>query len=332
MRQLFTRLALCALPGCTVLVDAQLHDSDRAGDDAGRDGTTLVGDAGTGAPEGGAGVDGPGGTTGSVGPDATGMGLPKLSLGMDHGCGLRANGTITCWGSNLQEQRTLPTDRRYRDLAAGWNHTCALDERGALVCVGRNTSGQRASAAGPFKQVVAGEEHTCALDSSSHAQCWGDQTFEQSEAPASAFSAISAGRDFNCGIRAADANVECWGNGAGQLSAALRGTRFRSLSGGHDQMCGITEQGIGHCWTALQRAPVNLGEVRALAVGKAGRCALLGDGAIRCWAGGGTFAFAMERAPFVSLAVGGKALCGLPKTGALLCESEGDMPAPVNFP
>ena len=71
----------------------------------------------------------------------------SLTTGSWHSCGLRNDGSITCWGANGQE-RTDPPDETdstadtYTQVAAGGSHTCALRINHTLVCWGDNEHGQ----------------------------------------------------------------------------------------------------------------------------------------------------------------------------------------------
>ena len=60
----------------------------------------------------------------------------EISSGANHACGLRANGSIACWGSNTSGQATPPTTGVFTSLSSGDAHTCALRNDGAVVCWG----------------------------------------------------------------------------------------------------------------------------------------------------------------------------------------------------
>ena len=60
----------------------------------------------------------------------------EISSGANHACGLRANGSIACWGSNTSGQATPPTTGVFTSISTGDAHTCALRNDGAVVCWG----------------------------------------------------------------------------------------------------------------------------------------------------------------------------------------------------
>ena len=65
-----------------------------------------------------------------------GGGFTQISSGANHACGLRANGSIACWGSNVFGQATPPTTGVFTSISSGDAHTCALRNDGAVVCWG----------------------------------------------------------------------------------------------------------------------------------------------------------------------------------------------------
>ena len=69
-------------------------------------------------------------------PVGGGGGFTEISSGANHACGLRANGSIACWGSNVFGQATPPTTGVFTSMSSGDAHTCALRNDGAVVCWG----------------------------------------------------------------------------------------------------------------------------------------------------------------------------------------------------
>jgi alpha-tubulin suppressor-like RCC1 family protein len=132
--------------------------------------------------------------------------------------------------------------------------------------------------------LAAGGQHTCAIFAAGAVRCWGDNTFGQlgraaGNDPLAAYSvdlgrgnraaAVYAGLTNTCVILQ-DGAIKCWGdNSFGQLGLGDMVTRG---------------DGTGAMGDALP--VVDLGAGRravALAVGSTANCALLGDGALKCW-------------------------------------------------
>ena len=77
----------------------------------------------------------------------------EISLGQRHGCGIRADGALACWGDNQDGQigdgsfdrRLVPTpvgtDTDWEQIVATVSHSCGLRSDGSLWCWGRSDDG-----------------------------------------------------------------------------------------------------------------------------------------------------------------------------------------------
>lgn len=135
----------------------------------------------------------------------------SVDVANHHGCAVRDDGTVWCWGTNANEQlaRSADTDFGLYDVSltpilatgsdgwaavtAGAEFNCALRDEGRLFCWGGNFAGQLGSldpmeSGGEFDpmrvegegwtRVEAGWRHACALRGDA-LFCWGDDTWEQ---------------------------------------------------------------------------------------------------------------------------------------------------------
>ena len=59
----------------------------------------------------------------------------QVSAGVDHTCGVRADGTLACWGRNDYGEATPPSGA-FQEVSAGYAHTCGVRADGTLVCWG----------------------------------------------------------------------------------------------------------------------------------------------------------------------------------------------------
>ncbi len=173
-------------------------------------------------------------------------GPPRFSAvdaGTSHSCGLRTDGTITCWGSNADGQANAPTEE-FKAVSAGFYHSCGLRTDGTITCWGWNPRFQGRSLldapSGTFTAVTAGLRYTCGLRTNGTITCWGSNSNGETDSPAGSFSAITAGAYRACGLRT-NGWITCWGSdyvepgvtyNRGPLEAPA-GTFTEVTSGGH---------------------------------------------------------------------------------------------------
>ena len=260
---------------------------------------------------------GDGTTTGSDTPvEVHGIGdAIQVSAGGYFTCAVLSTGHIDCWGENEQGQlgdgtttgSHTPVEvhgigNATKVVAADEHNTCALLASGHIECWGNNEWGQLGNEhAGerphetPVEvanmsnatDVAASATDTCAVLSTGQVDCWGNNEEGQVgngegsgggaygeptwwDVPVEVLK-ISDGTQVGVGLRSfacalhSSGGVGCWGNNEeGQLGAGKNLVR-------EDEPVAV--QGIS---TATQ-----------LSTGRAHACALLGDGQIDCWGGGG---------------------------------------------
>lgn len=170
-------------------------------------------------------------------------------------------------------------------LSAGGD-TCGLRD-GEVLCLNAGEAMDLGADAEVF-QLTSGSHHTCALLSSGEVRCWGDSlgvdrgqlgtpsvssrdgvTFFGTVQLGGRAVFLSAGRDYACAILATG-SVRCWGeNAVGQLGY------------GHTR-------NIGDDAGDFPMSDVNLGGQRVIRVdaGTGHTCAVLENGALRCWGRG----------------------------------------------
>ena len=102
-------------------------------------------------------------------PDSDGFDV--VAAGGFHSCGLRTDGSVTCWGDNQYSQTEVPPGVFTALSAGGHRHSCAVRTNGSVACWGWNRYGQTYAPSGAFTEVAAGYLHSCGLrtDGRSHA-------------------------------------------------------------------------------------------------------------------------------------------------------------------
>jgi len=239
----------------------------------------------------------------------SGLGDPVMvSAGSDYSCAVLADGTVRCWGNNSDGQLgdgstadspTPVTVSGLSDVVAvstGERHACALTAAGSVSCWGSNYAGQLGDGTendsptpvtvqglNDVVEIGAGRYFSCALDSAGQAWCWGlfptgtvspsddfrylDFFFNfplpQAISGVSGASELSVGTAHSC-VLGVDGLAQCWGeNYTGELGV----NAYKAL---------IKE-------TDSPQSVDGLGEVIAVAAGRAHSCALEAAGTVRCW-------------------------------------------------
>lgn len=157
----------------------------------------------------------------------------NLSAGGYTSCGLRENGSLTCWGLGSDPNRTEDSER--------WDADQAVPPTGDNFAVVRNS-------------VL----HGCALTKMGKVTCWGrghdpdaEEGFAdvgQADPPDINAMALTTSTNFSCAITTAG-ELACWGaNPAGLQENIPSGDDFVDVSGGGGTACAVRESGEVVCW------------------------------------------------------------------------------------
>ena len=201
-----------------------------------------------------------------------------VSAGGQHTCAILDNNEVKCWGNGKQgrlgqgneeligdeagEIENLPTvnlgnNRTARAISAGSLHTCALLDNGAVKCWGLGKSGRL----GQGNSTTIGDKEN-EMGESLPAIDFGNGHTAQ---------AISAGWGHTCAILNNGA-VKCWGSGSdGRLGQGNTTT----IGDGKDEIKNLAAINLGTGRTA-----------KAISAGWGHTCAILNDGAVKCWGNG----------------------------------------------
>ena len=181
-------------------------------------------------------ADAPAGTFKTVTVGGESYENPETSIVhyVGHSCGLRSDGTMTCWGDDSYGEADGPAGT-FKTVAAATAGTCGLRSDGTITCWGADWTGLVDAPAGTFKDVVVGASHACGLRNDGTITCWGYNRYGQADAPAGTFKSVTAGGEelgglqgpipigHSCGLRT-DGTITCWGNNwSGQADAPTDG-------------------------------------------------------------------------------------------------------------
>jgi alpha-tubulin suppressor-like RCC1 family protein len=125
----------------------------------------------------------------------------SISAGEGHTCGVKSDGTLSCWGRNAEQQSgnhgeaqlnsptLVNTEHSWKQAAAGQSHSCGLRTDGSLWCWGSNTAQDAGYPLGletewqlteptpvgdgRWNSLATTGFHTCAVAENSDLWCWG---------------------------------------------------------------------------------------------------------------------------------------------------------------
>jgi alpha-tubulin suppressor-like RCC1 family protein len=253
---------------------------------------------------------------------AAGPAVNHVIAGEGFSCALRALGDAWCWGSNqfgmlgagdrndALTPRPVSSDVTFLALTASGAHACALAPGGAAYCWGQNASRELGAATSDICLRNNGSEIACSVRPVAVS---GDLQFQS----------IDAGWRHNCALTA-QGEAYCWGwNQFGQLGATTTetclsdgvtlhacsttpvpvsgGLRFKAISAGFWQTCGLTFDDQTLCWgnnvlgtfgngsragSGPNPVPGAIGvTLRVLSSGAPSACGITSDRITVCWGG-----------------------------------------------
>jgi alpha-tubulin suppressor-like RCC1 family protein len=216
-----------------------------------------------------------------------------LSVGVSTSCAEFSDGSWQCWGANLQGQASptpfaLPVSGILK-VSLGVQ-TCVLLAGGSIQCWNVDGTYPPTTSVPPAIDVSAGEYQSCAVVADGTVWCWGSN--EAGELGVSDTSAtgpiavpgvagaiqVAAGYLYTCALLETG-SVMCWG---ASKEGALGASTFPS-----SQPC-VAQPGEGYidvCSTPVVVPGITNAKSIAVRLGEA--CAILADGTLECWGGGG---------------------------------------------
>ena len=252
---------------------------------------------------------------------------------------MKADGTVACWGSNLDILDNLvgqatPPDGTFVSVSAGTYHTCGVKTDGIVVCWGSDDEGQATPPGGTFVSVSSGSSHSCGVKTDGTVVCWGSNKYGQStgavDPPVSpgsteAFILVSAGLGHSCGVRT-EGTVACWGDDSlGQSTSP--GGNFISVSAGALHSCGLKIDGTVACWGSNEDGNGNHigqsttpgGTFISVSAGWVHSCGVKTDGTVACWGDDSHGQSTTPNGKFTSVSSGILHSCGMKQSGTVAC-------------
>ena len=105
----------------------------------------------------------------------------------NYACGVRADGTVACWGGGYGALPLAVSERPPEgdliSVSVGNTHSCGVRTDGSVACWGWDHLGQSSPPEGEFVSVSAGEYHTCGIKADASVACWGSDNDGESSPP-----------------------------------------------------------------------------------------------------------------------------------------------------
>jgi pimeloyl-ACP methyl ester carboxylesterase len=253
-----------------------------------------------------------------------------VSVGGCHFLGLKAQGNIVAWGSNLAGQLNVPEPNAdFIACSAGANFSLGLKANGSIVPWGY-MYGYDMFPPPPnrdFVAISAGNRYALALRSNGIIAAWGDPNFCNVPSPNSQWIAVSAGEGHCLGLKA-NGSVVAWGdNTFGQCNVPPPNNGFVAIAAGCWWSMALREDGSVVCWGDNRGGqcdvpPPNTGFVMIAAGGIARSEGMKEDGSIVEWGYLEGLGIPEPNSGFVAIDTNG--LCaGLRGTGEILARDPG---------
>ena len=239
--------------------------------------------------------------------------VTDVAMGREHGCALRYDGTVWCFGADDVGQLGYGMTS---DMPSAMPHQVLVLSTGA-----------------PITDVIAlgaGRDHTCAVRADGSVWCWGDDgqgqlgdggtmdqlaavpaTLASDSSPLTGVAEVDGGDCTTC-ARRGDGSVLCWGcNSAGQLGdgtivtprpraapvlveaggAELTGATALAVGGwghscalaGNRALCWGWGIGVGNNTETNSLRAVDIVDAVSVAAGRGHTCIAKGDGSAWCW-------------------------------------------------
>ena len=163
---------------------------------------------------------------------------------------------------------------------------------GVLECWGNSDKNQSSPPGGQFIQVTSQRGYSCGIRASGVLECWGDVPAALEWArPYRTASSVSTGGSGACALTSSGGLV-CWPlrESDGQFDPwewpwRLTGDRFKQVSVGIFDGCGVRESGKVECWARSSLSPLRPldGSFVQVTVDAGRACGLRSSGELACW-------------------------------------------------
>jgi hypothetical protein len=166
----------------------------------------------------------------------------QIAIGFDQACGLKADGSVECWGDPVVSNTPSGTFVQI-DSSAGV--FCGLRSEGTGECWPDESPFHVFPANERFRQIAAGRTRVCGITLDSRVLCWGAAPTPRTKTDSAI--AISVDDNHACAVLE-DGRADCFGTFLPTYQPPPAEQRFRVIDAGIDADCGITTDLHVWCW------------------------------------------------------------------------------------
>ncbi len=242
----------------------------------------------------------------------------SIETGTSRSCGIRIDNTVSCWGSRNYGILDAPPGQ-FSAISTGDHYSCGIFDDATIACWGAISEARPGYNEGKFSAISTGVYHICALRTDNTVTCWEQGKDGRADGPEGEFDAISAGHGFSCGIRT-NASITCWGGNTHGPTNAPTGS-FTDISAGHSHTCALRADTTIQCWGGNIHGQANAptGSFTDISAGEAHSCALRTDATITCWGRDWTDQHETPDGEFTAIATGDEHACALSVNATISC-------------
>ncbi|MBI5511833.1 MAG: hypothetical protein HY903_24015 [Deltaproteobacteria bacterium] len=271
---------------------------------------------------------------------------PQVAAGGRSSCGVRADGTVACWGWSSSGLNGGPAGRVWQKvrMSERWDSPslCGLTQDFQVRCWGAGFTDQSMlERSSGVSDVCVGGSHACVVRTGGASVCVPSWTFGdlygESLAPSGAFTKIACGEHHTCAI-VTDGSIACWGlNHLGQTVAPTTGS-YVGIAARLHTTCAIRDDATLVCWgdedARHLTSGVPAGAYKAVTVGHGFACAIrVSDDNVVCWGDGA--ASVQPTGAYSLIDAGIYHMCGIATDHSAACwgaDNYGQATVPVGFP
>jgi hypothetical protein len=169
--------------------------------------------------------------------------LHKIASANDFACGIRADGTVTCWADS---ELAVPAGT-FTEIATGAGYACAIRTDGTLSCWTAGAYDVPTPPAGTFTVLDVETFTACGIRSDQNLACWGTVWSEQVIPPPGPFTVVSAATDHVCALRP-DRSIECFASNPLAPPFPFPPGPFDAITSYGSTTCGLRPDRSVECW------------------------------------------------------------------------------------